>query len=284
MSFRPPNNPPPNLIGKEKSDCAVLFVHGLAGSYWTWYRFSVHLNENWTENDSFNLEYDEYYNRQDLSRRPRFIRSAVIARRILFGPGIDKLSEHLRTVISQSCDEFDNVIIVAHSMGGLVARQYILDQVRKEKSLGKVKALITYATPHHGSVWANRIKLFINFIFPRISSNSQLSQLQQNQHFIDRLNRSWSALNIDDKIEFKRVVGLYDWVVDEESSAFKDDPNVFKVAKNHFNIIVPDKKKDPAFMVTYNFLKKFRSTLDSEHDGDEINDEDAMEDEENNEM
>ncbi|MFI5163052.1 MAG: esterase/lipase family protein [Sphingobacteriales bacterium] len=257
----------PSSIGEDKSDSAVLFVHGLGGSYNTWYPFANHLKNKWREIDSFGLEYDQYYSSQGFINRIPYIRGIPNLRKILVGPNIDTLSQHFKTTVNTLCEEYDNVIIVAHSMGGLVARKYLVNLLKETKTVGKVKALITYATPHHGSVYANYyLILCYGFLGLFISNSKQITDLSKNNEFINSLNLDWSNLRIDDKIDFRRVVGLDDWLVDEDSSAYKNDPNVEKVAgKNHFTLIIPDERrnKDNAFMFTYNYLKNFKKNLDS---------------------
>lgn len=157
--------PLPTFIGADDSDSVVLFIHGLGGSYWTWKKFSIHLKTNWEEDDSFFLEYDEYYNVQHWINRVFIIKILLKIWYIIKGPGISELSKHLKTVIEEVCDNYENIIIVAHSMGGLVARKYIVNRLNNEKNVGKIKSLITYATPHHGSVLASYFEIIIFSIF-----------------------------------------------------------------------------------------------------------------------
>lgn len=261
----------PSFITDENSDSAVLFIHGLGGSYWTWDKFSNHLKQHWYEEDSFGLEYDEYYGENTLSKIP-FINILIKARKIIKGPSITELAEHLKTVIDEVCHEYENVILIGHSMGGLVARKYIVERLKDKKEMGKVKALITYATPHHGSIYANRYKISLYFLFRFLTfrKSEQVLDLQKNSDFLIQLNSEWSSLRVEDKIDFKRVVGQEDWVVDVLSSSFRLDENAKLVAnKNHFSIIKPKKAKDTAFMVTYNYLKEFRTRLQARMELDE---------------
>ena len=256
----------PKFIGADDSDTAVLFIHGLGGSCHTWCDFASHLNETWDGIDSFSLEYDEYYKRY--SKIP-IISQIMVLYGIFNGKNISMLSEHLKSVISENCSDYENVIIVCHSMGGLIARKYLVDKIKKDKHLGKIKCLITYATPHHGSFLGNFFSIIfyhpLKFLF--ISKLLQVHELSQNSSFIQNLNKDWSDLRVEDKIDFIRVVGMQDWVVRIKSAQFSEhDENVRPVAnKDHFNIIKPLKDiKDVAFQVTFNYLKKFRIKLERE--------------------
>jgi len=61
--------------------------------------------------------------------------------------GIESYASELNPVINlvRNCTGSDQVIILAHSMGGLVSRKYMVDYGNAQ-----VKKLITLATPHYG--------------------------------------------------------------------------------------------------------------------------------------
>lgn len=69
----------------------------------------------------------------------------------IFG-GIDDYIPLMRQAIVGLCDETgnDRIIIVAHSMGGLVARAYL-----RTHGNSHIARIITLGTPHHGTVLAN---------------------------------------------------------------------------------------------------------------------------------
>ena len=64
--------------------------------------------------------------------------------------GIGPLAAQLKTVIDQRWGETESIHIIAHSMGGLISREYL-------QNLGgykRCKSLTTFASPHHGSILA----------------------------------------------------------------------------------------------------------------------------------
>lgn len=69
----------------------------------------------------------------------------------IFG-GIDDYVPLVRQEIAKLCAETDSerIIILAHSMGGLVARAYLRDH-----GYSHIAKIITLGTPHHGTVLAN---------------------------------------------------------------------------------------------------------------------------------
>ncbi len=310
----------PQFIGEIDQDSAVLFIHGLAGSYWTWELFSHHLKTTWNESDSFGLEYEEYYPERSLIYRVPVLEYVARFFQVLIGPDIFTLAGTMESSLGIVCKNYKNVVIVTHSMGGLIARKFIVEYLKKHNDVGKVRGLITYATPHLGSKTANRVShigavivhalnlamlvfgvaliviafsiswflgmcsLLLAIIFRkriRINLAKQVFQLKKGNEFIRTLNKDWRDLNVEGRIDFKRVVGLQDWVVDVESSTFIDDDNVIKVAnKGHFSIIKPTRPKDKAFQVTYEYLKSFRSELERKMELEEYdpeNDEDPDE-------
>jgi pimeloyl-ACP methyl ester carboxylesterase len=252
----------PKFLLNTDSQTAVLFIHGLGGSYNTWNSFSNKLNIDWNEKDSFSLEYDNFYN------NVKSIPIYTFLVKNIFGKSIDKLARHLESFIKTVCDKYKNVVLVCHSMGGLVARKCIVNLLNKDRNLGKIKALITYATPHHGSTFANISKSLVYnpisfFSFGSLRLFLQIKDLSKNGAFITKLNSEWSKLNASTKLDFYRVVGMADWVVNESSASFEEDDNVISCAnKDHFNIIKPHPHiNDNALYVTYNYLKKFNQTI-----------------------
>lgn len=251
----------PKKVGRDhKPTTCVFFIHGLGGSDASWYRFTECLEDQYALADSFGLEYDDYYDTSSKFHRVPIISNFLMILKIFTGVSIDDLARVLDTKLKTFGHEYQNIIIVSHSMGGLVARKHIIDVVEKNKSTGKIKALITYATPHNGSVWANwYIKAYRHLLGYFIKNSLQISQLSPESKFLDELNKKWSRLNIDDKIEYYRIYGLSDWVVNRKSASHdENDSKSMPVNKGHLSIIKPkDRKKDEAFLYTYNYLDKF---------------------------
>lgn len=256
----------PDHLFSTDSNTAVVFVHGLGGGYTTWKDFANTLHDEWIESDSFSLKYDHYYNNvKEIPVYSFFVKSFL-------GKSIDKLSAHLDSFIRTTCKYYKNIILVCHSMGGLVARKYIIDLLNKERDLGKIKALITYATPHLGSSIANRCKTILYnplsiFRFASLRLLTQIKDLSRNSPLIKSINDDWTKLGVSSKIDFLRVLGYADFVVNEESAKYEDDKdNVYPFAnKDHFSIIKPNpENQDGALYVTYNYLKDFNTKLQEE--------------------
>lgn len=73
----------------------------------------------------------------------------------------------LNTRIDYELINYDNIILIAHSMGGLVAKNSILNYVDTNS---KLKLFISLAVPHLGSDFANYGEF--------LSSNIQVKELR----------------------------------------------------------------------------------------------------------
>lgn len=269
----------PQQIGTPPVENAIIFIHGLNGNEFTWRRFSNCLSDNWEVTDCYDLEYECY------TVELGFIKNVPIARTVYRflkgGPEVVELSGHLRNTVDEICKYHKRVILVAHSMGGLIARQYLIDLIRSTKTTGKVRCLFTYATPHYGSKWATLYKILVNPIFKPLhfiwgSGNSKqiVDMCRRNSEFLNELNTEWNKLGLNTKIDFIRIFGGYDWVVDKNSASMKDKNNndaKLVSGKNHFNIIKPNHEKDRAFIPFYNYLKEFKKKCEAK----EIQEEDS---------
>jgi hypothetical protein len=262
----------PEQIGKPPVENAIVFIHGLNGNETTWKKFSNCLNDNWDIEDCYDLEYESYTVELGIIKNIPLINT--LYRGIKGGPKVIELSNHLSNTIDEICRSHKRVILVAHSMGGLIARQYLIDTIRNTKTTGKVKCLFTYATPHYGSKLATFYKWLVKPIFTPLhfiwgSGNSKqiVDMCRSNSEFLDNLNKDWNKLGLNNKIDFYRVFGGYDWVVDKRSASMKDATNKnakLVSSKDHFNIIKPNNKKDRAFIPFYNYLKEFKKNYEKE--------------------
>ena len=143
---------------------------------------------------------------------------------------IDDLSDLLSSQIDTKCNDYEKIILIAHSMGGLVSKSYIL----KSKT-HKVELYLSLAVPHNGSNLASLAKI--------IFGNPQIENLTPLGKTIDKLSRSW--LDIDrDLPRTVYFIGKYDDVVVETSAkgfeSRKDNIREVNTDDDHFSIITPD--------------------------------------------
>ncbi len=223
---------------------AVLFVHGLGGRKDTWGAFQELIDSD-----------------EELNCSPFFYEYSSAVVRVLpfvqnkYG-NIQALSKALKTYIEHILDNYEEIVLVGHSLGGLIIRQYLLDQkISSYKT--KIRKVIFYAVPQEGSELAN-IASLISF------DHRHLKQLCKNSEYLDTLNDLWAQTKIENDFEFKVVVAVEDAVISPQSakSNFRH-LSPAHVAGNHRTIVKPQNKDDLNYLVLKKFLcESIRITKD----------------------
>jgi triacylglycerol esterase/lipase EstA (alpha/beta hydrolase family) len=135
-----------------------------------------------------------------------------------YGPplaSIDRFADQTATKIDaiRAATGAAQVVIVGHSMGGLVARAYLA-----RYGGAKVRRVITIGTPHQGSVMA--------YMFPGVS----LSQLRPRNAWLDDLHATHSAAH-------PPIVSLWSWhdsmVAPQTSSVLARAENIALMGIGH---------------------------------------------------
>jgi len=157
-------------------------------------------------------------------------------------PRIGNLAEGLRSQIENRYSRYESITLVCHSLGGLVARKYLVEEARKRRPW-KVDKLLLFAVPNEGSQLAP--------IATQISwRHNQLVQLCRNSEFLDDLNRDWADVD-KEGLEVVCVVGSQDRVVDKHSAArLCGADNVETILDaDHRSIVKPRTSADLAFLI-----------------------------------
>lgn len=139
----------------------------------------------------------------------------------------NNLSNHLRITLNQ----YDNVYVIAHSMGGLITKSLISDEL-KQHGWTKIKLFLSLAVPHQGSD--------IAVLGGLISDNFQIDNLNPVNSFINTLNQRW--IDLDNKPLTKYFYGSYDQVVTKHSAVAIDkiEKDIISVAEDHNSISKPE--------------------------------------------
>ena len=228
----------------------IIFIHGLGGSpSKTWGSFY-----DFIKSDEKLSEYkiEPYPYRTSLFK---FFPWSIF-------PKIQSLADGLRTFINNKTASEDKVTIVTHSMGGLIAKKYFVEEIKNNRKL-KVKKLLLYACPNKGSQLA---KLSL------ISRVTQVGQMKKGSEFISELHNDWKALNVEKYIQAKYVVGGLDRVVDSDSAKYfgnlGDIDNL--ISKGHINIVKPKDVNDDSFTIFKKFVLQRLKFLVEEYDKPQI--------------
>lgn len=219
------------------SKMLLLFIHGLGGdAKKTWGRFP-YLIEN---DDALQNEYEIgfYYYPTSLFRLP-------FSKKM---PKIQTLASGLRTQINNQFSQYESIVLICHSLGGLIARQYLIEELKNKRQI-RTSKLLLYAVPNNGAAVASIAK--------HISwKHNQLAQLCMHSDFIDFLNEEWFREKVGDRFNAKYVVAALDRVVDEKSAkGFWGNQNVDTIIdKGHINVVKPQNPSDLAFLILKNFV------------------------------
>lgn len=214
----------------------VLFVHGLAGSpESTW---ASMLRALASDPALASFGYDCYSFPTGLWRPPLGTRM----------PNIQELAEGLRTYIDVHYSNATKIYIVAHSLGGVVARQLILD-CRKSNFLFPFAGVMLIASPHGGASLA-ALGQYLSV------DHKHLAQLSEQSDIIDLIGRDWVRLKIEESLQTIYVLGGIDAVVNSTSAApYAGQRNVLTLIEyGHRDILQPIDSLDTRYKIVQNFL------------------------------
>jgi pimeloyl-ACP methyl ester carboxylesterase len=249
-------------IGKKRnSKNIVLFIHGFTSNNDTWVNskgisFPNMLLENDTIRDNFNFAYVSY----DTQLIGFYKTKATLSflSRHMFGTNtvakksldILQLSDYISTTISLNCEEYNNIIIVAHSMGGLVSKGFILKDLEQNK-FTKVKMLLSLAVPHNGSDWSKVGKRLFK-------QNKQIIDLDPLSKTLNDLTNKW-LWQKEGLPKTAYVIAQNDEVVDETSSTAHENErqSQYFCRDNHFSITKPENDNTNSFLTVKTQLIRF---------------------------
>jgi len=246
--------------GMEK--IGVVFVHGFTGGEKTWVndsgqKFSDLLKQDQNINSHFDFFEFSYYTKlvdvfdsaliQRLLGLLPFHKYLGIKGKVKTNKPIRQLRDLLSTYLRVNLSEYDEVVIIAHSMGGLIAKDFILNHLKGDRPapLG----FVSVAVPHKGSLGAL-------LLAPIKNLNAQ--EMAPLAEYPDVLNSEW----IDKKDSLPKSIYLiasYDECVPEESSIpFKiKSSEKFTVPHDHISICKPIDSNDLTYKSVRDFFTKY---------------------------
>jgi hypothetical protein len=233
-----------DFISKKGNNNVILFIHGFTSGNETWnyneYSLPKFLLEEAEIEHNFDIACISYFTKlMDFQKN----RSGLNILKMLFkqkseyvakNKGVIALSDIIHSQIQLNLDTYENIIIIAHSMGGLIAKSCILRNVDIYGTPDKIKLYLSLAVPHHGSNWANIGKLLFG--------NQQIIDLAPLSITLDKLNREW----LDKKSIMPKTIYFYgkdDEIVPEVSAIALGSDKTCQIAcdDDHFSISKPDR-------------------------------------------
>lgn len=214
----------------------ILFVHGLSGSSeGTWGKMIEFFRRDETFT-SFQLDSYQY---------------PTAKFRFFFGkamPGIQDLADGLRSYINAYHSDKTEIILIGHSMGGLVLRQYIVTELKKG-AVTNIRAAIMIATPHQGADLA-RIGASVSW------KHTHLKQLSKGQDILRSIMEDWASLNVENRIDALYITGGIDAIVERQSSMpyFGNVRFENLINYGHIDVIKPEHPGDIRFVVIKKFI------------------------------
>jgi hypothetical protein len=236
-----------------KKSC-VVFVHGFTGGAGTWKNSNGDsFSDLLSADDEIDQAYD-FYEFDYYTKIASLFDSAPVVRLLGlfgFGPGkakknqpIRRISELLGTYVRTKLNSYDSVIFIAHSMGGLIVKDYILTHEKGDTP--EPTGYLSLAVPHKGSIGGYLLGPF----------NLNAKELQPLNAYSDALNNAW----IDKKESLPKAqyyIALHDECVDEVSAlpftVKKSDKFVFD--HDHLSICKPSDSNDFVCAQAATFLK-----------------------------
>lgn len=214
----------------------ILFVHGLGGNAnSTWGKFGNLIQQD-TELSKYDIAFFDY---------PTSLFRLPFSKKY---PRIQTLANALRTQINTKFYNHTNIILVCHSLGGLIAKRYLIDEVKHHEDL-RIQSLLLFSVPNNGAGLASAA----NMISWR---HNQLRQLCKDSDLLTDINEDWVSLNINKLIQVKYVVADQDSVVSKESAqAYYGNREIAVVLnRGHIDVVKPMNSEDMPFLILRKFV------------------------------
>ena len=207
---------------------AIVFIHGLNGSKHTWIGDDDRWVDNFMKEESIINTFDLYIFSYPTKTFDPFsfwkkLFSIIPGRkrqRPKFNTNLFKIAEVFKSGIDIDLLNYGNIIIIAHSMGGLIAKKMICLATSQLKQ--RISLFASLSVPHMGSGLAN--------IGAALIKNPQLTDLKRFGRFTEELNTDYRLLEYIPRIIYQK--GIMDKVVEGQAAI---PPNV-----NDLDTIVTD--------------------------------------------
>lgn len=215
----------------------IILIHGFIGSNKTWVKedgtmpFIGQLLDDDEIRDNFTIgTFDYYTNLVTLFPKTKAFFGMLKGKKSPYNLPIEKIAELLQTILDYRYDNYENIVVIGHSMGGLVAKRYVLNDIAKNSST-RVKLYISLATPHNGADLAT--------IGTALIENVQMMDLKPLSESVTSMGNEWVQCTILPKRLYAQ--GSYDRIVPRESSVpfDRDSQEVIYCDEDHTSIIVP---------------------------------------------
>lgn len=243
-----PTVPPPEPEERSRRDevpkkAAVVFVHGFLSSAQAWASFKRLIHAD-ADLDALDVVLFEYSTPVVEPRPWRQI------------PDVTTVSLWLRSRIEELESQYERIVIVAHSMGGLVTLQFVARTLEDGEGtrLRRIKNIVLFACPTAGADFLRTVRRLLRMVpmFRHVQERS-LRPLDADMTRVQEiiLNRVVHATEADDQncpIPLRLYAGAADGIVPRPSA---HGPYPYRctrvVGGDHFTIIRPDDENHESY-------------------------------------
>ncbi|KAL2641875.1 hypothetical protein R1flu_009462 [Riccia fluitans] len=170
-------------------------------------------------------------------------------------------------VVSAAVGENCPVILVGHSLGGIVIKQLCLEAEKHlrahlihrnkyvKKFMKNIKGIFYFSVPHGGSQLANLAKNYIPSPGPMLDYLTVLSTHTEetNEDFVKlRSSYKWRAMAVSESLITR--IGPFRAVVVTQESASRDVDAFVLVEEDHISICKPKSPEDASYVYFKNFV------------------------------
>jgi hypothetical protein len=186
-------------------------------------------------------------------------------------PKLEDVALYLRTEIGTTYRDYSEVVLCAHSMGGLIARRYIADALQDAAGgAPRVSRVMFLATPHRGSVIAGMAGLGASAVSGLLSlfgsaaqavwdsavdngASAQFQALASGSDFLFQLEQDEERAGVRDRITMRYVIAEDDVAVEKTSGVASNDFHVV-AGTDHWSVARPDTADHASVRLLRQFL------------------------------
>lgn len=245
---------------QEGQETVIVLLHGIGAkdpkNYW---RQFLHVLRHDLIMKDFGIFVWKYPTHTKSSWLSNFTKSVEQGSIVETAPTIKRLGEAWKTTYATQFSTYKNVILVCHSMGGLVVKSWIIDTLKNQEStaLEQLLHISFYATPHNGAP----ITLLASW-------NDQLQDMKMNAPFIEEVSKQWhdrvvawkgKAIEPEDQrsnryIPHLVIAGLSDQVVPAHYATI-EGIELKTVPGDHAQVIQPIDEQDTRYQIWRNAVQ-----------------------------
>jgi len=263
----------------------IIFIHGIGSNNSTWDKFIETL-----KSDSITKNYEEYipnvknvennkiyyhlyeYNSEIInkSKIKKFIHEKLSGNKNAGDITMDQHSKTFENYLEMISDEFENINIIAHSMGGVILMNMLFEIIEKNTELlKKIDKCILYGSPLNGSNEPNELKKLLKLDI----STDILNELKPNSNTISKLKQNieinYKKLQKNFQIMF--ISGDSDSrIIDVKEETINKFGKFMQISGGHSEIIQPNLSSISFISFKKFLLSNIGTQLISIEDEDEI--------------